>query len=159
MSPFQYCCWFILRGAGGRGNNFWMQCFYHTCRLLISIISLPWDLYILTDKCYIIYHHRSIIDSEWCQWKNNLIPTFGVLRTRVHPIKAHPIKLCKISIIQTNFHKLGTFGNLKVLAFQNSHLLLDPAIFSDFISSLARKTMIFECKIPPCICRPIWAKI
>ena len=73
--------------------------------------------------------------------------------------KAHPIKLCKTGIIRSNFQKLGTFGYLTVLAFQNSHLLLHQAIFGDFISVLVRKTMIFECKKPPCICRPIWPKI
>ena len=63
--------------------------------------------------------------------------------------KAHPIKLCKTGNIRSIFQKLGTFGNFKVLAFQNSHLLLDQAIFGDFISILARKTMILSVRYRP----------
>ena len=74
-------------------------------------------------------------------------------------LKAHPIKLCKTGNIRSNFQKLGTFGNLKVLPFQNHHFLLDQAIYVDFILILVKETMIFECKIPPCIFRPIWPKI
>ena len=59
----------------------------------------------------------------------------------------------------SNFSKLGIFGNLKVLPFQNHHFLLDQAIYVDFILILVKETMIFECKIPPCIFRPIWPKI
>ena len=73
--------------------------------------------------------------------------------------KAHPIKLCKTGNIRSNFQKLGTFGNLKVLPFQNHHFLLDQTIYVDFILILVKETMIFECKIPPCIFRPIWPKI
>ena len=98
-------------------------------------------------------------------YKKNSIAEFisrkrQILEGQIHQIyKAHPIKLCKTGNIRSNFKKLVTFGNLKVLPFQNSHQLLDQAIFVDFISILARKTMIFECKIQPCICRPIWPKI
>ena len=35
--------------------------------------------------------------------------------------------------------KLGIFGNLKVLPFQNHHLLLDLVIFNDFMAILAKK--------------------
>ena len=77
----------------------------------------------------------------------------------VYLIKAHPIKLCKTGNIRSNLQKLGTFGNLKVLPFQNHHFLLDQAIYVDFILILAKESVFFECKIPPCIFRPIWPKI
>ena len=73
--------------------------------------------------------------------------------------KGIAMDLSKTGNSRSNLQKLGTFGNLKVLPFQNHHFLLDQAIYVDFILILVKETMIFECKIPPCIFRPIWPKI
>ena len=63
--------------------------------------------------------------------------------------KAHPIKLCKTGNIRSNFQKLGIFGNLKVLPFQNRHFLLDQMIFGDFISILAKNRDFLSVRYRP----------
>ena len=41
----------------------------------------------------------------------------------------------------SNFQKSGIFGNLKVLKFQNRHLLIELVIFDDFIAILGEKIL------------------
>lgn len=57
--------------------------------------------------------------------------------------KANLIKPCKTGKGGSNFQKPGTFGNLKVLPFQNHHFLLDQMVFGDFMAILAKETVIF----------------
>ena len=53
--------------------------------------------------------------------------------------KGIAMDLSKTGNSRSNLQKLGTFGNLKVLPFQNRHRLLHKVIFGDFISILAKK--------------------
>ena len=57
--------------------------------------------------------------------------------------KANLIKPCKTGKGGSNFQKPDTFGNLKVLSFQNRYSLLDPRVFGDFKAILAKETVIF----------------
>ena len=57
--------------------------------------------------------------------------------------KANLIKPCKTGKGGSNFQKPGTFGNLKVLSFQNHHFLLDQMVFGDFMAILAKESVIF----------------
>ena len=57
--------------------------------------------------------------------------------------KANPIKPCKTGNSRSNFQKPGTFGNLKILSFQNHYFLLDQLIFGDFMAILEKETVIF----------------
>ena len=60
-----------------------------------------------------------------------------------HRSKANLIKPCKTGKGGSNLQKPGTFGNLKVLPFQNRHILLDQMVFGDFMVILAKETVIF----------------
>ena len=57
--------------------------------------------------------------------------------------KANLIKPCKTGKGGSNFQKPGTFGNIKVLPFQNHYFLFDQMIFGDFMAILAKETVIF----------------
>ena len=46
---------------------------------------------------------------------------------------------------------MGIFGNLKVLPFQNHHLLLDLVIFDDFMAILAKKQDFLSVRCRPAV--------
>ena len=70
---------------------------------------------------------------------------------------------------QLNFAKQVIFTqiskNLLLLEISKSYhfrtviFLLEQGFYFDFILILAKETVFFECKILPCIFRPIWPKI
>ena len=72
-------------------------------------------------RCCTPMHPCDVGEGDCDKGKGHCKAGLGMILNILLLPKAHPIKLCKTGNIRSNFKKLVTFGNLKVLPFQNSH--------------------------------------